>query len=37
MGYESIKVTPVTPRVGAMVEGIKLVDPLSNREVEELH
>src|SRR5262245_20945304 len=37
MGYESIKVTSVTPRIGAMVEGIKLADPLSNREVEELH
>src|SRR5215813_10524649 len=37
MGYESIKVTPVTPRIGAMVEGIALADPLSNREVEELH
>src|SRR5262249_44135206 len=37
MGYESIKVTPVTPRIGAMVEGITLADPLSNHEVEELH
>ena len=37
MGYESIKVTSVTPRVGAMVDGITLANPLSNREVEELH
>src|SRR3954466_9437385 len=37
MGYESIKVTSVTPRVGALVEGITLAKPLSNRQVEELH
>ncbi len=37
MGYASIKVTSVTPRIGALVEGIKLANPLSNREVEELH
>jgi taurine dioxygenase len=37
MGYESIKVTSVTPRIGALVEGITLANPLSNREVEELH
>ena len=37
MGYESIKVTTITPRVGALVEGVKLANPLSNREVEELH
>jgi len=37
MGYETIKVTRVTPRVGATVEGITLSKPLSNRQVEELH
>jgi taurine dioxygenase len=37
MGYESIKVTSVTPRIGALVEGVTLANPLSNREVEELH
>ena len=37
MGYESISVTPVTPRIGANVEGIALAKPLSNRQVEELH
>ena len=37
MGYESIVVTPVTPRIGANVEGITLAKPLSNRQVEELH
>ena len=37
MGYESISVTPVTPRIGAYVEGVTLAKPPSNRQVEELH
>src|SRR5262245_30550689 len=37
MGYESISVTPVTPRIGANVEGVTLSKSLSNRQVEELH
>ena len=37
MGYETIAVTPVTPRIGANVEGVTLGKPLSNRQVEELH
>ena len=37
MEYESITVTPVTPRIGALVEGVSLANPLSNRQVEELH
>ena len=37
MGYESISVTPVTPRIGANIEGVTLARPLSNRQVEELH
>src|SRR4030088_3130930 len=37
MGYESIDVTPVTPRIGAMIAGLTLAKPLSNRQVEELH
>ncbi len=37
MGYESISVTLVTPRIGANVEGITLAQPLSNRQVDELH
>ena len=37
MGYETIAVTPVTPRIGANVEGLTLSMPLSNRQVEELH
>ena len=37
MDYESIRVTPVTPRIGAMVDGIVLAKPLSNRQVEDLH
>src|SRR5436305_15014611 len=37
MSYESISVAPVTPRIGANVEGITLSKPLSNRQVDELH
>jgi taurine dioxygenase len=37
MSFETISVTPVTPRIGATVEGIALAEPLSNRQVEELH
>src|SRR3954451_21821810 len=37
MGYETINVTPVTPRIGAEVDGLTLAKPLSNRQIEELH
>src|SRR5258705_8013787 len=37
MGYQSISVTPVTPRIAASVEGVTLSTSLSNRQVEELH
>src|SRR6266478_6214439 len=37
MGYASIVVSPVTPRIGANIEGVSLTEPLSNRQVEELH
>jgi len=37
VGYETISVTPVTPRIGANVEGIVLAQPLGNRQVDELH
>ncbi|HEY4859580.1 MAG TPA: TauD/TfdA family dioxygenase, partial [Xanthobacteraceae bacterium] len=37
MPYETITVAPVTPRIGAEVEGITLAKPLSNRQVDELH
>src|SRR6266576_7006715 len=37
MGYETINVMPVTPRIGAEVAGLTLAKPLSNRQVEELH
>jgi taurine dioxygenase len=37
MAYETIRVTPVTPRIGADVDGIALSKPLSNREIEDLH
>jgi hypothetical protein len=34
MRYESIEVSPVTPRIGANVAGVTLAKPLSNRQVE---
>ena len=37
MRYDTINVTPVTPRIGAEVDGLTLAKPLSNRQVEELH
>src|SRR4029453_15193431 len=37
MGYASIVVSPVTPRLGPNIEGVRLAEPLSNRQVEELH
>ena len=37
MSYETINVAPVTPRIGAEVDGLTLANPLSNRQVEELH
>ena len=37
MGYETIAVNPVTPRIGAEIGGIELTRPLSNRQVDELH
>ena len=37
MGYQTINVMPVTPRIGAEVAGLTLTRPLSNRQVEELH
>src|SRR5207245_11748079 len=36
MGYETINVMPVTPRIGAEVAGLTLARPLSNRQAEEL-
>jgi alpha-ketoglutarate-dependent taurine dioxygenase len=37
MSFESISVIPVTPRIGANVEGISLAEPLTNRQVDDLH
>ncbi len=37
MGYATIEVTPVTPRVGAVVSNIDLTALLSNQLVEDLH
>jgi hypothetical protein len=34
MGYETINVMLVTPRIGAEVAGLTLARPLSNRQVE---
>jgi len=36
MHYETIRVTPVTPYIGADVDGIDLTSPLSNHQVHEL-
>jgi len=37
MSYASIRVTPVTPRLGAEVSGIDLTAALSNAQVDALH
>lgn len=37
MAYETIRVTPITPHIGAEISKIDLTRPLGNREVEELH
>jgi taurine dioxygenase len=37
MGYETIEATPLTPRIGAIISGVQLGEPLSNRQVEDLH
>ena len=37
MGYETIKVTPLTPRIGAEVTGVKLTEPLGNQQFQEVH
>jgi taurine dioxygenase len=37
MSFETISVTPVTPRIGANVDSIRLAEPLSNCQVDELH
>jgi taurine dioxygenase len=35
--FETIKVTPSTPNIGAEIAGIDLMQPLANRQVQELH
>jgi taurine dioxygenase len=37
MSYNTISVTPVTPRIGADIEGVELAKPLSNSQVDDLH
>ena len=37
MVYETIEVSPLTGRIGAEIFGIDLTQPLSNRQLEEVH
>jgi taurine dioxygenase len=37
MTHTAINVTPITPRIGAVVTGIDLTNTLSNQQVEDLH
>jgi len=37
MGYETIEITPMTPRIGAEVNGIDLTKSLGNQQFQELH
>ena len=37
MGYETIEITPMTPRIGAEVSGIDLTKALGNQQFQELH
>ncbi len=37
MGYETIEITPMTPRIGAEVSGIDLTKSLGNQQFQELH
>lgn len=37
MNYETITVTPLTPGIGGEISGVDLTQPLSDRQVEELH
>ena len=37
MPYDTISVTPLSPRIGAEIGNIDLTRPLSNREVQEVH
>ena len=35
--YETISVEPITPRIGAMISGIDLAQPLGNQQFQEVH
>ena len=37
MGYETIEITPMTPRIGAEVSGIDLTKSLGNQQFQEIH
>ncbi|WP_397584980.1 TauD/TfdA dioxygenase family protein [Sphingorhabdus sp.] len=37
MQYQSLEASPLTPRIGAMVTGLDLAQPLSNQQVADLH
>ncbi|MBZ6377148.1 taurine dioxygenase [Pacificimonas flava] len=37
MSYETLTAEPLTPTIGAVVQGVDLTQPLSNAQVEDLH
>lgn len=37
MTYQTIEVAPLTPRIGAIVTGINLAEPLNDTQLEDLH
>ena len=37
MTYQTIEVAPLTPRIGAIVTGINLAEPLDDTQLEDLH
>ena len=37
MGYETIEITTMTPRIGAEVSGVDLTKSLGNQQFQELH
>ena len=37
MSYQTIEVEPVTPRIGAMISGVDLSQPVSNQQYSEIH
>jgi taurine dioxygenase len=37
MAYETFRIAPASPHLGAEIDGIDLGEPLSNRQIDELH